>query len=100
MEADHALICSLGFEPVFGTLNDLFGMEQSMVLMYTEPKLIEVAVADIEAYLFELYQAALEVCTKDIQFFWLGDDFSTQRGIMIAPEMWRRFLKPTYQNLS
>lgn len=99
MEDGYAHICSLGFEPVFGTLNDLFGMEESMVLMYTEPAVIEAAVAHIEAYLLELYDAALKVCGEDIQFFWLGDDFSTQRGMMIAPEMWRKFLKPTYAKL-
>ena len=29
----------------------------------------------------------------------LGDDFATQRGLMISPEQWRRFLKPRYARL-
>ena len=32
-----------------------------------------------------------------VDFFWLGDDFSTQRGMMISPKLWRTFLKPVYK---
>lgn len=99
MDNQYALVQTLGFQPVFGTLNDLFGMENSMVYMHTEPDLIDAAIARIEAFLLESMQKAIDLCGKKVQFFWLGDDFSTQRGMMISPQMWRRFLKPCYKKL-
>jgi uroporphyrinogen decarboxylase len=30
---------------------------------------------------------------------WMGDDISSQQGMMISPELWRRFLKPRYAKL-
>ena len=99
MDDQYALICSLGFQPVFGTLNDLFGMEDSMIKMYTEPAQIEAAVEGIEKFLLDSIRGALEKCADKSEFFWVGDDFSTQRGMMISPELWRRFLGPTYRKI-
>jgi uroporphyrinogen decarboxylase len=28
-----------------------------------------------------------------VDFIWLGDDMGTQRGMMISPDMWRRYFK-------
>lgn len=99
LDEQFALIASIGFQPVFGTLNDLFGMEQSMVLMYTEPEIIEAAVAQIERFLLDVIRKNLEQSAGKVDFYWLGDDFSTQRGMMISPDLWRKYLKPTYKKL-
>lgn len=99
LDDQYGLIASFGFHPVFGTLNDLFGMEESMVLMCTEPQIIEAAVERIEAFLLGVIRKSLEHSAAKVDFFWLGDDFSTQRGMMISPELWRKFLKPTYKRL-
>ena len=34
-----------------------------------------------------------------VDMIWLGDDVSTQRGMMMSLDMWRRFLKPRYARL-
>ena len=36
---------------------------------------------------------------EELDFIWYGDDFSTQRGMMISPEMWRKYLKPSYMRI-
>jgi len=94
-----ASIVSLGWQPVFCTLLDLFGMEQALVLMHTAPAVIEAAVSYIEGFLLAEMRRVLETCGHLAQFYWCGDDFSTQRGIMISPEAWRRFLKPVYAKM-
>jgi uroporphyrinogen decarboxylase len=94
-----ASILSLGWQPVFCTLLDLFGMEQAMVLMHAAPAVIEAAIAHIEGFLLEEMRRALESSASLVQFYWCGDDFSTQRGIMISPEAWRRFLGPVYARM-
>jgi uroporphyrinogen decarboxylase len=99
IDARYASILSLGFQPPFCTLLDLFGMEQAMVMMHQEPRVIEAALAHIEAFLLPEMALAMEACAGLAQFFWCGDDFSTQRGMMLSPDSWRRFLKPIYRKM-
>lgn len=94
-----ASILSLGWQPVFCTLLDLFGMEQAMVLMHTAPAVIEAAITHVEGFLLAEMRRALESCAPLVQFYWCGDDFSTQRGLMVSPGTWRRFLKPVYAKM-
>jgi len=92
-------ILSLGWQSVFCTLYDLFGMENTLVLMYENPALIEAAVEHIRRFILEELREALSLCGGKVDFVWLGDDFSSQRGMMLSPEFWRRFLKPAYADL-
>jgi len=34
-----------------------------------------------------------------IDVLWLGDDFGTQKAMLISPQMWREFIKPRYARL-
>ncbi len=99
MDPGYTRILSLGFQPVFCTLCDLFGMERAMILMYERPSMIEAAVARIEDFLMSEIRCAMERCAESVDFFWYGDDFSTQRGMMLSPELWRRFLGPVYREV-
>ena len=89
-------IGTFGFQAVFCTLCDLFGMETAMTNMHLNPCLIEASLEKIETFLFDIFEKLLQNEAKNIDYLWWGDDFSTQRGMMISPEMWRRFLKPVY----
>ena len=95
----YATILSLGWQPVFCTLLDLFGMEQAMVMMHQEPQVVEATIAHIEGFLLQELRLALEACSGLAQFCWCGDDFSTQRGLMVSPAAWRHFLKPVYRRM-
>lgn len=99
MNSQSEKILSLGWQPVFCTLIDLFGMENTLILMYENPALIEAAVEHIETFIIEELREAILLCEDEVDFVWLGDDFSSQRGMMLSPEFWRRFLKPTYKKL-
>ncbi|MCL2112007.1 MAG: hypothetical protein FWH32_07170 [Clostridiales bacterium] len=96
LENDCAKIGSVGFQAVFCTLCDLFGMETTMLNMHLEPRLIEAALERIEHFLADTIEGILKNDADKMDFFWWGDDFATQRGMMISPEMWRKFLKPVY----
>ena len=84
---------------VFCSLCDLFGMDTAMINMHLEPHLIEGCVEKIEHFLLSVFDKTLRKHAKDVDFLWWGDDFSTQRGMMISPDMWRKFLKPTYMRV-
>ena len=99
VDQQFPLILSIGFLPVLNTLMDMFGMEEALVLMLSEPEIAEAAIAHIETFLLETMRKVLDGFAPRAFAFWLGDDFSTQRGMMISPEIWRKFLKPTYKKL-
>jgi uroporphyrinogen decarboxylase len=61
-----------------------------------------------KAYVFVLLDRILEEwalpCGKrlielGVDVLWAGDDFGTQRGMLLAPDFWRKYLKPRYAYL-
>ena len=90
-----------GFDwiPLLCTLFNLFGFENTLLRLHTEPKIIECAISHIEEFTTELCRRMLEATRGLADFVWYGDDFSTQKGILISPEHWRKYLKPTYRRL-
>jgi uroporphyrinogen decarboxylase len=87
------------WKPLFCRVCDLFGMEEAMVKMLVEPKLFEAALDRVFQYTAEHSERLLDACGDAMPILCLADDFATQRGLMISPENWRRFLKPLYTKL-
>ena len=96
---EYAKSLSIGWVPVFCTLMDLFGVEDTMLRMYDTPDIIEASVERIESFLLASMKRLMELCADDAVFFWCGDDFATQKSMMISPDSWRRFLLPTYKKM-
>jgi uroporphyrinogen decarboxylase len=70
-----------------------------MMLMITEPEIAQAAIARIEGFLLDTTRKICDEFAPRAFAFWLGDDFATQRGMMISPQAWRTFLKPVYRRL-
>jgi uroporphyrinogen decarboxylase len=85
--------------PILCTLFEMFGLEETLVKLHTEPKIIEATIAQVEGFVLEMSRRYLEATRGVADIYWFGDDFATQRGILISPEHWRRFLKPTYKKI-
>jgi uroporphyrinogen decarboxylase len=85
--------------PLVCTLFELFGFEETLIKLHTEPKIIEAAVSHFETFILEFSRRTLDAAKGSADIFWVGDDFATDRGMMMSPEHWRRFLKPTYGKL-
>ncbi|MFP4383337.1 MAG: uroporphyrinogen decarboxylase family protein [Spirochaetia bacterium] len=67
------------------------GMDRFMMDMMTEPELAEYHMDRITEI---RCRSAAEYAGRGADILFLGDDVATQRGMMMSPEMWRRFLKP------
>lgn len=87
------------WRPLFCQVCDLFGMEEAMVKMAVEPALFEAALERVFHYTLEYCRRLLDACGDALDILCLGDDFATQRGLMISPAQWRQFLKPRYAQL-
>jgi len=69
----------------------LRGMDRLLMDMVTDEEKAN-AVLDIPFY-FHL-EAAKRLVAMGVDGIWLGDDVGTQRGMLLSPELWRRYLKP------
>ena len=85
--------------PLICNLFNLFGLENTLVNFACQPRLIETAVKKTEEFTLEFFRRLCEATTGLAELAYYGDDFATQRGLLISPEHWRRFLKPTYKKV-
>ena len=93
---DRFAIMLGGWNPVFCTVLDFFGVEHGLIAMHTDQKLIESTITHILEYYLEFYRRLFEASRGKAHIFNMGDDFATQRGLLISPELWRRLLLPAY----
>lgn len=87
------------WQPLFCRACDLFGMEEAMARMLTDAAAFAAVLEAVYAHTAEMCVRLLDACGDDLPILCLGDDFATQRGLMIRPEDWRRWLKPYYAHL-
>ncbi len=100
--ADHAIEYAVRgpyWQPLFCRVCSLLGMETALVWMVTEPRLFEAALEVVFERTYALCQGYIEHCGSHLDIFCLGDDFATQRGMLFAPDLWRKYLKPRYARL-
>jgi len=89
-------VLSIGSLLSLHTLMDMFGMEDTLVGLHLDEPAILAALAHITEFHCASVKCALEACSDLCDFMWVGEDFATQRGMMMSPEVWRRHLKPVY----
>jgi len=72
------------------------GFENALMDCVAEPDFF----VELLDRLTDLYLAQLELCADiPADAFMFGDDWGDQRGVMIGPERWRRYLKPRYARI-
>ena len=85
--------------PLLCTVFDLMGMEETLIKLQTEPKLIEAVIAHVEAFILGYERRLLEATRGLVDVYEYADDFAAQQGMLISPAHWRRFLKPSYEKI-
>ncbi len=91
----HAIFGSL-YQTIFEAAWLLRGLENLLLDMATN-----------KGFAHELFErlteysliAGREMIAQGIDALWLGDDFGTQRAMLISPQMWREFIKERYARL-
>lgn len=89
-------ICGSCQTTILETATALRGYEQILVDMLTDE--------DLAGRLFDLPQQYHLEVTKElvrlgVDMIWLGDDIGAQQSMIIAPDLWRRLLKPRFAAL-
>ena len=81
---------------MFERLWSLTGMENALMSMITCPDELETFLDRTCDYMEHLVEIALEY---DIDAVYFGDDWGQQKGLIMGPAHWRRFIKPRMARL-
>lgn len=76
---------------IFETAWALRGLDRLLVDLALAPETAE-RILDLP-FRYHL-EAARRLVGLGVDMLWTGDDVGTQKGMLMSPEMWRRFLKP------
>lgn len=87
---DRFRVAGIGFS-LFERAWTLRGMENLLCDMLTEPEFVERLMDKIVERNMKILDIAL---SYDIDAVYFGDDWGQQRGLIMGPVCWRRFIKP------
>jgi uroporphyrinogen decarboxylase len=76
---------------IFEPCSHIRGMEQLLLDMHTNPKDVEQFFDNAMNFSLQIAKNAIDM---KVDWVWFGDDVGTQNGMIISPEMWRKYFKP------
>lgn len=87
---DYAVVGDLE-ATIFEISWNLVGMEKFLMDLYNGEEYIEVLLNKVS----DFHQTVgLKLVELGCDMIWMGDDFGTQNGMMISPELYRKYFKP------
>ncbi|MEM2939716.1 MAG: uroporphyrinogen decarboxylase family protein [Candidatus Bathyarchaeia archaeon] len=75
----------------------LTGFQEIIKMMFSDPSKVDRILDNLHALIMK--EASI-LCEIGVDVIADGDDVGTQKGLMMSPKMWRRFLKPKYAELA
>ena len=81
------------WSPFFHEVGWLIGQEEFMVWMHTKPAVVHAIIEHMVDYETAVTRLFLEAADGMIDIAYFGNDFGTQRGLFISPQMWQTFIR-------
>jgi len=81
------------WSPFFHEVGWLIGQEDFLVWMHTKPEVVHSIIGHVVDYEVEVTRRFLEAANGMLDMTYFGNDFGTQRGLFISPEMWCKFIR-------
>lgn len=75
------------------------GTEQFFMDLALEPEKAETLLDKVNDFAIEYFEKCMSRVGGLIDGVYCGDDFGSQRGMVISPDMWRKYIKPRYKKL-
>lgn len=91
---DEYAILGGDWSPYWHDLIDLLGMENLYFKMYDEPELVDALLGHVAGYYLESSRRIFDEAADLIDVFFIGNDFGSQTGPLMSPELFDRFLLP------
>ncbi len=76
----------------------LRGMEQAYIDLVLNPRIAEAVISHIREYFMEYNRRVFEAAEGKIDIFMMGDDFGTQKGLMMDIATWRKFFRKGFRD--
>ena len=95
----HYAVMSGAWSPVFCTASGLIGMETLMVKTYEEPEFVRLFLERITDLFYEQSVRTFQAANGKLDIFFMGDDYGTQRGLIMCQEDWDEFYAPHVSRL-
>jgi uroporphyrinogen decarboxylase len=76
---------------MFEPCSHIRGMEQLLLDMFADPDDVGPFLDNAMEFSLQISKNALDM---NVDWIWLGDDVGTQGGMIISPDMWRKYFKP------
>ena len=80
---------------ILTTIQNLFGMEKALMDMYINPEFWKKTSEKIIEFNLAFIEKLYETAGDRINFFRIGEDYGTQRGLLFGPDQWKEFIQPT-----
>jgi uroporphyrinogen decarboxylase len=81
------------WSPFFHEVGWLIGQETLFVWMGTKPDVVHAIFQHVVDYEIEASRGFLEAADGMLDITYFGNDFGTQRGLFISPQMWQEFIR-------
>lgn len=87
------------WSPFWHDAIDLLGMENLYYKMYDEPETVDAVLRHIVDYYATVSQRMFDAAADAIDIFFIGNDFGSQRGPLLGPAEFERFIVPHLKRL-
>jgi len=84
----------------FHVVSDFFGMENYFVKMYTDPDVVEAVTEHVVDFYLRINERLFRQAADKIDMFFFGNDFGSQLDTLISPEMFDRFVMPSFRKFT
>jgi len=88
-----------GWSPMVSNVLDLFGMQLGLTHMAARPDLVQGVVARTGEFYAEYYRRLAEAAQGVCDVLAFGDDFASQRSMLLSPRSWRMFFLGEWKRL-
>jgi len=96
---EYALAAPVSWSPIFSRIADLCGFESALMLLHTNPIFIEAMVEKITEFNCSFYSNLLDAASGLIDILLVGDDPAGQDRMLMKPDIWRRYFKPSLKRI-
>ncbi|NQU11906.1 hypothetical protein HQ590_14015 [bacterium] len=99
---DSTAYALIGGSPatLFYLTAELVGFAEYMEKLATDRIIIETLVDRMLGFWLDFFSRYLEAIGEHVEMVWMGDDWGTQRGPIIAPEIFREIFLPRYKQIT
>jgi uroporphyrinogen-III decarboxylase len=87
------------WSPFWHDAIDLLGMERLFFLMYDEPAMVDSLMRHLVDYYAAVSARTFDAAEGAIDIFFVGNDFGSQMGPLLSPDLFARFVLPHLKRL-